>query len=271
MNRKTRLALAIALACSAPLAQATTYNVSANFADGGVQGPTLFNGSFDWDGTKVSNFQGLLGASMWAWNTATQTFTSGMNGVGMSMPTQYLGLANNCPGNVCTGYAQNEHPWLSLNNQLVTSVSGNYVTVTTFKVNSTDVVAGGGYDVSNQTGSGFAYGYNPSKPSSQQDQTLRNNNAFFTMVFDKNDPTNTTMTWNDMAYADMTRFGMMGGMVTGWVGMTGFKDDGLGTGSMGGEPHSLTISAAVPEPATYAMMMAGLGLLGLVVPRRRTK
>jgi hypothetical protein len=256
MNRKTRLAAAIALACSASLAQATTYNVSANFFDGGVQGQTLFNGSFDWNGSAVTNFQGLLSASMWAWDVTKQTFTTGLNGTGMLMPTQYLDLANNCSGGTCTGYAQNESPWYNLSNQLASSVNGNNVTVSTFKLNSTDVVMGGGYDVS---GNVMAFG--------AMNQANRNNNAFFTLVFDKNNPTNTSLTFDQMIYGDMTRFGMMGPMVTGWMGMTGIA----GGGSMGGSPVSLSITAAVPEPETYAMMMAGLGLVGFMSRRRKAQ
>ena len=268
MNRKTRVAAAIVLACSASLAQATTYNVSAVFADGGVQDVTLFNGSFDWNGTTVSNFQGLLSGSMWAWNAATNTFNTGFDGTGMSnMPTQYLSQANNCTSSGCTGYAQNESPWYNLSYQLATSTSGDYVTVTTFKIDSTDVVAGGGYDVwgtdlETDPNNAMAFGY----PTSAN----RNNNAFFTLVFDKNDPTNTTMTWNQIVYADMTRFGMMP-MVSGWTGMTGHMDHGAGVGSMDGSPLSLTITAAVPEPETYAMMMAGLGLVGWMSRRRKAQ
>lgn len=241
--------LSAILAASA--AQATTYEVSARFTDGGIQGQTLFYGSFDWDGTVVSNFQGLLSTSMWAWDSGSSNFKNKKGGL---MGAQYLELANNCPGNVCSGYAPGEPAWLKLGYQLASSVNGNYVTVTTFRVNSTDVVAGGGYDVFGNT---TAYG--------SPDQGNRNNNAFFTLVFDKNDPTNTTMTWDDMVYADMTRFGMMMPMVTGWMGMTAHSAGG----SMGGLPASLSITAAVPEPETYAMFLAGLGLVGTLVRRRK--
>ncbi len=240
----------LSVIAAAPAAQAATYDVSARFTDGGIQGQTLFNGSFDWDGTSVSNFQGLLSTSMWAWD-GTSNFKNKKNGL---MDAQYLDLANNCPGDVCTGYAAGEPAWLNLGYQLASSVSGDYVTVTTFRVNSTDVVAGGGYNV---VGNTTAFG--------SPDQNARNNNAFFTLVFDKTNPTNTTMTWDDMVYADMTRFGMMMPMVTGWMGMTAHSAGG----SMGGLPASLTITAAVPEPETYAMFLAGLGLMGVIARRRK--
>jgi hypothetical protein len=34
---------------------------------------------------------------------------------------------------------------------------------------------------------------------------------------------------------------------------------------------NVTISAAVPEPETYAMLLAGLGLLGFAARRRKLK
>ncbi len=262
--RKSMAALGvISLFAGAP-AQAATYDVSAVFHDGGIQAQTLFNGSFDWDGTTVSSFQGLLSTSMWAWDSAASNFKNKKN---MYMDAQYLDLANNCPGDVCTGYAQGDPALLNLSYQLATSVSGDYVTVTTFKINSTDVVKGGGYDV---WGTDPVSDPNNARAYGEPDQNARNNNAFFTLVFDKNDPTNTSLTWNQIVYADETRFGMMGPMVTGWLGMTGHIDHGAGVGSMGGYPTSLTITAAVPEPESYAMFLAGLGLMGAIARRRRS-
>jgi hypothetical protein len=267
MTRKTKVAAVITIACCASLAQAASYDVTANFYDGSIQGRTLFNGSFDWNGTTVSNFQGLLESSMWAWNTSTQRFTSGFDGTGVKMSPTYYSMVNNCTSSGCTGYAQNESPWLSLTNQLVVDYSNpNYVTVSTFKLNNTDVAAGGGYDVwgtdvDNDPNNPWAYG--------MPVNGARNNNGFFTLVFDRADPTNTTMTWDQIVYTDNTRFGMMGPLVTGWLGMTGHMDHGAGVGSMGGYPMSLTITAAVPEPETYAMMLAGLGMMGVIARRRR--
>ena len=36
-------------------------------------------------------------------------------------------------------------------------------------------------------------------------------------------------------------------------------------------PINLTVTAAIPEPETYAMMLAGLGLMGFVIRRRKQK
>jgi hypothetical protein len=261
MNRRTKLAAAIALACCATLAQATTYDVSAVFYDGGVQGVTTFDGSFDWNSSTgtVSNFTGMLSESMWAWDTAKGTFTVGNNGVGMKA-TGYTGEVYS------KAYTENQAPLLNLTYQLASSTSGNLVTVSTFLQNNTDVVSGGGYDVVS-TDNAMAYGWNGPLAS---DHTSRNYNGFFTLVFDKTDPTNTSATFNQIVYGDETSLGMMGPMLTGWLGMTGYGDGSNKFGSMGGYPMSLTIAQAVPEPETYAMMMAGLGLVGFMSRRRKT-
>lgn len=68
-----------------------------------------------------------------------------------------------------------------------------------------------------------------------------------------------------LAYADCAPGGMMGKTC-----MTGTTIAGYGRiGTMSGYPVSQTITAAVPEPETYAMLMAGLGLLGFVARKRR--
>jgi hypothetical protein len=47
--------------------------------------------------------------------------------------------------------------------------------------------------------------------------------------------------------------------------------DPIGYASNGQPLDILTVTAAVPEPETYAMMLAGLGLLGFVARRRRER
>ena len=68
-----------------------------------------------------------------------------------------------------------------------------------------------------------------------------------------------------LAYADCAPGGMMGATC-----MTGTSVAGYGAlGTMSGYPVSQTITAAVPEPETYALMLAGLGLMGFIARRRR--
>jgi hypothetical protein len=48
-----------------------------------------------------------------------------------------------------------------------------------------------------------------------------------------------------------------------------FKDTSLNTYSTDGMVDSVSVTAAVPEPETYAMLLGGLGLLGLAARRRQ--
>ncbi len=66
-----------------------------------------------------------------------------------------------------------------------------------------------------------------------------------------------------------------GGLFTG-EGMSSVKArfvNGLGekVGALVSEPMSMNVVSAVPEPETYAMLLAGLGLVGAWVRRRKTQ
>jgi hypothetical protein len=123
--------------------------------------------------------------------------------------------------------------------------------VSTFYQNSTDVFQGGGF----ATGGSVAYG---------------NQNAYATIFVNLADATAalTSAQNNKLAYADCTTGGLMGMMnkcMTGWLTATGTKG-----GTMQGTfPITQSITAAVPEPETYAMMLAGLGMMGFVARRRK--
>jgi hypothetical protein len=97
-----------------------------------------------------------------------------------------------------------------------------------------------------------------------------NQNAYVTVFVNLTDPTAalTSDQNRKLAYADCTTgslMGMMGTCMTGWL-----KADGSSAGTMRGvDQISQTITAAVPEPETYAMLLAGLGLIGTIARRRR--
>ena len=62
---------------------------------------------------------------------------------------------------------------------------------------------------------------------------------------------------------------------TGLVNLNGpttltFSAAGL-SDSLGGSLDNVSVTTAVPEPETYAMMLAGLGLMGAIARRRKSK
>ncbi len=131
--------------------------------------------------------------------------------------------------------------------------------ITSFHQNSTDVFSNSG-GVSGVTG--WATGGSKS---------FGNQNAYSTIFVNVTNPTAalTTAQIGKLAYADCTTGSLMGKMN---MCMTGYINPitGLQGGTMQGTfPISQTISAAVPEPETYAMLLAGLGLMGSIVRRRK--
>jgi len=67
-----------------------------------------------------------------------------------------------------------------------------------------------------------------------------------------------------LAYADCNPGGMMGA-----VCMTGTSVAGYGAaGTMDGYPLSQVITAAVPEPESWALLLAGAGVVGAIARRR---
>jgi hypothetical protein len=124
--------------------------------------------------------------------------------------------------------------------------------VSSFHQNSTDVFLGGGFTTGGST-------------------TFGNRNAYATIFVNLMDPTAalTTAQIGKLAYGDCTTGSLM---MSGTKCMTGYINPttGLAGGTMKGTyPISQTITAAVPEPETNAMLMAGLGLMGFISRRRR--
>jgi hypothetical protein len=127
--------------------------------------------------------------------------------------------------------------------------------VSVFHQNTTDVFEGGGF----ATGGTKEFG---------------NQNAYVTIFVNTVDPTAelTTAQIAKLAYGDCTTGSLMGMgtgakiCMTGWLG----PESDLSGGTMQGTyPISQTI-AAVPEADTYAMLMAGLGVVGFAARKRRT-
>lgn len=143
----------------------------------------------------------------------------------------------------------------SLTHQLssVWNASAGGFVVSSFYQNTTDVFQGGG----------FATGGNT---------TLGNQNAYVSIFFNPTNPFGalTSAQTDTLVYGDCTSGSlmMMGTKcMTGWVN---HANANLAGGTMKGTyPISQTITAAVPEPETYALLLAGLGLMGTIARRRR--
>lgn len=261
MKNLVLAATAVAMLAVAPTVQAAaaTYNVTTTWLEPQTQPrDSIFIGSFDYDidTHSVSNLHGVLSESM--------TDTNGMP--------------------IDAGHMV----WLSLNNQLVSwydaSLGGTFAAA--FKNGNTKtfynpggigpspVAADGGDYWSPQVGfdmGGIYHGF-PTKAN--------NPGNAYALIFVPSNPLTalTTAQVNKLAYADCvpTASGgmMMGGGMMGAVCMTGASHLGYPNvmnydGTMDGYPVSQTITAAVPEPETYAMFLAGIGLVGAITRRRK--
>ncbi|MDD4882112.1 MAG: PEP-CTERM sorting domain-containing protein [Gallionellaceae bacterium] len=152
--------------------------------------------------------------------------------------------------------------WVPLTYQLSAVADGtNGLIVSVFKENTTDVFQGGGFASTGLMGPVRTYG---------------NYNAFASIYVPFADPTAalTQAEMDKLAYADCTPGGLMPRNGSGTVCMAGWVAYANGVPGPGGTmrgtfPITQSITAAVPEPETYALMSAGLGLMGFVARRRR--
>ena len=158
--------------------------------------------------------------------------------------------------------------WATLTNQLsVVNDGTDGLIVTVFKENTTNTFTGGiygtgGFGSNGKMGPVLTYG---------------NFNAFASSYVPLADPTAAlTMAQTDkLAYGDCTTAGLMGQSnpkkcMTGWNAFDASGNRIPGGTMQGTYPNTQTITAAVPEPETYAMLMAGLGLMGFIARRRKT-
>ncbi|MDX1914394.1 MAG: PEP-CTERM sorting domain-containing protein [Methylophilus sp.] len=225
----------LAVLSAVQTAQATvyTYNVTETFFEPDTQPrDSIFIGTFSFDDvTKtVSDLKGILSESM----TGDQI-----------------------------AYPNDNMTWLSLDYQLSSiydSTLGGLL-VTTFKnpTTNTFTTAYGGDGWTPGTGFGLYSGF----------PGVNAGNAYARIFVNTTDPLAaiTQAQIDKLAYADCAPGGMM--MATC---MTGTTVAGYGSiGTMSGYPVSQVITlAAVPEADTYAMLIAGLGVMGFVSRKRKT-
>lgn len=253
------IAAGLVLFANMSVVQSSTYNVHAVFADGGIQRVTAFDGQLGLDGSgNVDSFTGKLSESMYQW------FGADFGGTFSDVQLDY----DSGP------YAIGDAPLLSLNYMLDNSlVSGGVAPAGLHSVSAFLM----GDDVGNADtnvfrgeymgGTDFTGGYDASVNSTHYGEypfgnQNRNWNAFFTLVFDPNDPTNTAVATNLMEYADCNGLGMMGSTC-----MTGL----IAGGSMGGTPWTLSITEVSTVPVPAAAWLFGGGLVSLFGAGRRNK
>lgn len=250
MNKLLLTCSALALIGGAPVVQASsqTYNIKEVFFEPDTQPrDSIFIGSFDYDASTktVSNLHGILSESM--------------SGDAIAYPNDNMA-------------------WLTLNNQLVSwydaTLHGTFAA--TFKNTNTNTFSTmlGGDGWSPQAGvdvGGIYYGY--PRPANNPE------NAYALIFVPDNPLTALNQSQiNKLAYADCVKLsgpgGFNGGGMMGAVCMTGTSEAGYGAlGTMSGYPVSQVITLAtppVPEPESYAMLLAGLGLVGSIVRRRKS-
>lgn len=158
--------------------------------------------------------------------------------------------------------------WVDLTNQLSVVADGtDGLVVSVFKENTTNVFKDGIY------GTG---GFGPNGLMGPV-ITYGNQNAFASIYVPLTDPTAalTRPQLDKIAYGDCTPAALMPRNGSGTKCMTGWNGYDINGnlipgGTMKGTlPNMQTITAAVPEPESYAMMLAGLGVMGVIARRRR--
>jgi len=225
--------LAAAFASTPLVAQASTrsYNITATWYEPDTQPKnSIFQGSFDFD-------------------SSTHTVSNLVGSLSESM----------------TGSGVGDMTWVTLGYQLVSwhdnSLGGTFAA--TFAKNSTATFYGNTWTPEDGINNGGIHAGWPTKYS----KTIQNSYA---LIFVPDNPLAalSKAQLDKIAYADCAPGGMMGA-----VCMTGTSLDGYGSvGTMSGYPLSQVITATtlpVPEPESYAMFLAGLGLLGTIARRRR--
>lgn len=231
-------ALAAIAAVQPAQAAVNTYNVTETFNQVVYASQplrdTYFNGSFSFDSDTgvVSNLQGYLSQAM---------------------------TGSNSPG---TGDYGSQNKFL-LSNQLSSvydATLGGYL-VTTFLLTNTDTFSNSG-GVANTVG--WATGGTK--------EIVGNDNAYATIFVSASNPLAalTSAQTYKLAYADCTPGSLMGMGMGAKTCMTGWLTSAGGTGGtmMGVDQITQTITP-VPEPESYALMLAGLGLMGFLVRRRK--
>lgn len=239
-------AVAFLVAAQTAHAGITTYNVTQTFNQvvydlSHPDWDTVFSGSFSFDDA-TGTVSGLTGK-----------LSQAMDGAPVPGASNWVGLTHQLSA-------------IAVDSDNNGSFDGLVVSV--FKNNSTDTFLS-----TNGPFLGGTFGTNrkmgPVKTNGTQ-------NAFASVYINLADPTAALnqAQLNYIGYGDCTPAALMPRNGSGATCMAGWNAYDAGGalipgGTMKGAlPNSQTITAAVPEPQTYAMLLAGIGLVGLIARRR---
>jgi len=276
MKKKTLLAgmsLLALLSASATQAATLEFNIMTTWYEPDTQPKdSIFTGSFTYDTVtkQVTNLAGGLTESM------TGTFPMSYDAPNAPYYDQTILDLTYQMNDYVASYsgATNAPPSTNWHDD---TLGGTFATVFLKNTTNTYTTFLGGDGWSPQAGAeagGIYYGW-PSKYAS----TIQN---AYALIFVPDSVStlapggSLTLNWNEAtssgdlglaytSYADCAPGGMMGA-----VCMSSWSVAAYGVvGTMSGYPLKQTITAAVPEPETYAMFMAGLGLMGFIARRRR--
>lgn len=272
MKKPLLATVMLSLFAAAPLAQADirSFDIMTTWYEPDTQPKdSIFTGSFSYDTVtkQVTNLSGGLSESM------TGSWPAG--GTPPLYDQTILNLTYQMNDYVASySRATNAPPSTNWHDN---TLGGTFATVFLKNTTNTYSTMMGGNGWSPQSGAdnmGLYYGFPSSYASSIQ-------NAY-ALIFVPDSVAalapgaSQTLNWNEAthtgdlglaytSYADCAPGGMMGA-----VCMSSWSTVAYGTvGTMSGYPLKQTITAAVPEPGTYAMFLAALGLMGFVARRRR--
>jgi len=303
MNLKTKLAAGIIMLAGVSAVQATTYDVSSVFAEPLTNGiDTEFRGSFDWDGTNLTNFTGRMNESMQgAWQATGMDYVDGSGGMIMQMVNGVMtmvpdpnspagghmltlgtagnnngqGVVINDTGSRVTATIFKNNSMLMNNGMMVTDANGNMMHTADENVyygGETALMPSGTVQVGTDgTTVGFMkYGFEGAG-FTPADGNVANENAFFTLVFDYDANGITSLGLQTVASNAALVNDMMYGDCTlgSLMQNTCMAGEITATSAMEGTAFSLAISevSAVPVPA--AAWLFGGALMSLFGANRR--
>jgi hypothetical protein len=253
---RTLLALsAVAVVVAAPAVSAATIDLSSLNRAGTAQ---MVGGDLQLTNTTSSSGAAWVGQGISTTSSFTTTFQFSLKGNDSGKMADGIALAFQNVGNNVTGKGGGDVGYWDLGGSGSSAVGS---VIRSWSNNDYGLSTNG--VVQGLKSSAFSLGASNYVTGTE---TVSYNAATHTLTMSGNfldNATNTSYAVSDTASVNLsTKFGS-----TMYVGFTG------GTGGTDADQRitSFAITAAVPEPETYAMLLAGLGMVGFMARRRKAK